>query len=434
MDVLVTSYQVIYASRPARFVIVEDVTDRERLERELGQSQRLESLGQLAGGVAHDFNNLLAVMLNSANFASTKVKKGVASGAGAEFESAVNDLDRVVRAAESASRLTRQLLAFARREVVRPRPIDVNSVIGELDPLLRRTIGEHIVLASSLQREPWSALIDPGRLEQVLTNLVVNARDAMPSGGKLMIETSNVEVDAVYASARPGLKPGRYVAVIVSDTGSGMDADTLRHVFEPFFTTKPKGRGTGLGLATVHGIVNQAGGHISIYSEAGIGTRVLVLLPATQESPVVEQPKAAPAPRGGHETILLVEDADDLRQVCEQILNRYGYRVIAAGGADEALAAASRHTGRIDLLLTDVVMPGIQGPELASRLQSSRPETRVLYMSGYAEPMLGPAGTLGAGFDLLDKPFTEAVLVDRVQQALAKRDEDGIRTGAGDRD
>jgi hypothetical protein len=412
-------------------VIVEDITDRERLERELRQSQRLESLGQLAGGVAHDFNNLLAVILNFAMFASSKIKKSVGSGEPNDLEAAVTDLDRVVRAAESATRLTRQLLAFARREVVRPRPLDVNSVVQELEPLLRRTTGEHIEFVSSLQEDPWSAVIDPGRLEQILTNLTVNARDAMPSGGRLIIETSNVEVDEVYASGRSGLKPGSYVAIRVSDTGSGMDANTLSHVFEPFFTTKPKGRGTGLGLATVHGIVNQAGGHISIYSEPGIGTRVHVLLPAIRESPPEERPAVATPITAGHATILVVEDAEDLRQICDQILTRNGYHVIAAGGGDEALAAAALYTDPIDLLLTDVVMPGIQGPELVTRLRTSHPETRVLFMSGYAEPMLGPSGALGTGLDLLDKPFTEPILIDRVQQALAKRDESAGEAATG---
>jgi PAS domain S-box-containing protein len=417
LRVLVTTYEVVYGGRPARVSMVEDVSQREKLERQLNQSQRLESLGQLAGGIAHDFNNLLGVIVNFALFAKEKV---LASGNGSPspgLQLAVKDIDRIVRAGESAARLTHQLLAFARREVIRPEPIDVNSVVAELEPLVTRTLGEHIEFVTTAGKDLWPALMDPGQLEQVLTNLVVNARDAMPAGGKLVIDCENVNVDDAYAAGRPGLKPGRYVRIRVTDTGTGMDAATLSRVFEPFFTTKPKGQGTGLGLATVYGIVNQAGGDISIYSEVGVGTRAHVLLPASDEAP--SPPAAVTPPRErASATVLVVEDADDLREITELILTKNGYRVITAPNGVAALDVVKNRPDVIDLLLTDVVMPHMQGPELVKRVAALRPEIRVLYMSGYARPIVSAGGTLDDGVLLLEKPFTEPVLLAKVEQAL----------------
>jgi PAS domain S-box-containing protein len=427
MRVLVTTYEVLYGGRPARVSMVEDVTQREKLERQLNQSQRLESLGQLAGGVAHDFNNLLGVIVNFAIFAKEKV---LASGNGSPspaLQLAVKDMDRVVRAGESAARLTHQLLAFARREVVRPQSIDVNLVVAELEPLVTRTLGEHIEFITSPGKDIWPALMDPGQLEQVLTNLAVNARDAMPRGGKLTIDCENVNVDSTYAAGRPGLKPGRYVRIRVTDTGTGMDGATLQRVFEPFFTTKPKGHGTGLGLATVYGIVNQAGGDVSIYSELGVGTRAHVLLPASDAAPrplpVSDEPRVptaeSPLPlQQASKTLLVVEDADDLREITELILTKNGYRVISAATGPAALDALKQHAGKIDLLLTDVVMPHMQGPELARRVTALHPEIRVLFMSGYPQPMLGDGGILEEGILLVEKPFTEPVLLAKVEEAL----------------
>jgi PAS domain S-box-containing protein len=424
MRIRSTSYEVNFEGRSARAAMVEDVTANERLERQLNQAQRLDSLGQLAGGVAHDFNNLLGVILNFALFAKEKVlaKEGASADAGKapdkEMQEAVKDLDRVVRASESAARLTHQLLAFARREVIRPQSLNVNSVVADLEPLLSRTIGEHIEFVTSSGKDLWPALMDPGQLEQVLTNLAVNARDAMPMGGKLIIDCENVVVDDAYAAGRSGLKPGRYVRIRVTDTGTGMDAKTLARVFEPFFTTKPKGQGTGLGLATVYGIVNQAGGDISIYSEPGTGTRVHVLLPASDEAPKADEEEAV-RPRGGSSaTILVVEDADDLRDITELILKKNGYRVITAASGPQALEIAKKHAGDIDLLLTDVVMPLMHGPDLAQRMRAAQPEIRVLYMSGYAQPMVGNGDALEEGVLLIEKPFTEPVLLDGVEQAL----------------
>ena len=427
MRVLVTTYEVLYGGRPARVSMVEDITQREKLERQLNQSQRLESLGQLAGGVAHDFNNLLGVIVNFAIFAKEKV---LTSGNGSPSPTlllAVKDMDRVVRAGESAARLTHQLLAFARREVVRPQSIDVNLVVAELEPLVSRTLGEHIEFITSPGKDIWPALMDPGQLEQVLTNLAVNARDAMPKGGRLTIDCANVNVDSTYAAGRPGLKPGRYIRIRVTDTGTGMDAATLQRVFEPFFTTKPKGHGTGLGLATVYGIVNQAGGDVSIYSELGVGTRAHVLLPASDEAPTIVPPGQPTVPAAAElskprqqdsKTLLVVEDADDLREITELILTKNGYAVVTAATGPAALDLLALYPGKIDLLLTDVVMPHMQGPELARRVSALRPEIRVLFMSGYPQPMLGDGGILEDGILLVEKPFTEPVLLAKVEEAL----------------
>jgi PAS domain S-box-containing protein len=418
MRTLVTSHEVTHKGQVARFSTIEDITEKERLERAVNQSQRLESLGQLAGGVAHDFNNLIGIILNFALFAKEKLEAPPNGQPDYERQLAVGYIERVVHAGESAARLTHQLLAFARREVMQPQPLNVNQVITEVEPLLQRTLGEHIEFLTSAGTNLWPALMDPGQLEQILTNLAINARDAMPVGGKLRIDCENVDVDETYAAGRPGLKPGRFVRIRVSDTGTGMDEQTLQRVFEPFFTTKPKGQGTGLGLATVYGIVNQAGGHVSIYSEVGLGTRVHVLLPASDEAPKRSQPEATPTRGNASETILVVEDAEDLREITNLILAKNGYHVMSAANGREALDVAEHFDGTIDLLLTDVVMPHMQGKELVERIAVSRPGTRVLYMSGYAEPILGDRGTLERGVLLLEKPFTEAALIAKVEHAL----------------
>ena len=433
MRTLVTTYQVPFAGRPARVSMVEDITDKEKLERQLNQSQRLESLGQLAGGVAHDFNNLLGIILNFALFAKEKVLASEQAKPGSKLELAIKDIDRVVRAGESATRLTHQLLAFARREVMRPQALDVNSVVADLAPLVSRTLGEHIEFVTSAGKGLRPALMDPGQLEQVLTNLAINARDAMPKGGKLTIDCENVDVDTTYAVGRPGLKPGRYVRIRVTDTGTGMDALTLQRVFEPFFTTKPKGQGTGLGLATVYGIVNQAGGDISIYSEVGVGTRVHVLLPASDAAPKIAIADVTTASHEASGTVLVVEDADDLREITEVILSRNGYRVITASNGPEAIDLIKNYEGKVDLLLTDVVMPLMQGPELVERITTERPAIRVLYMSGYAQPIMGDGGTLDKGVLLLEKPFTEQVLLAKVEQALQAPLLIGAANSNGDR-
>jgi PAS domain S-box-containing protein len=392
--------------------------EEERLERKHHQSQRLESLGQLAGGVAHDFNNLLAVILNYASFVKEEVAAEVGRDDSGRWDSVRSDVTQIELAAERAAELTRQLLAFARREVVRPKVLNLNEAVGEVEQLLRRTIGEHIELVTSLAPGLWSVLADGGQVEQVLLNLAVNARDAMPSGGMLMIETSNVTADEAYVAARPDLEPGAYVCLRVGDTGTGMPAAVRDRAFEPFFTTKPKGKGSGLGLATAYGIVNQAGGRIQIYSEDGVGTTVTALFPVTDAVMVEDVRPLATNVLGQSETVLVVEDEDAMREVTRRILVRNGYSVLVASGAQEALETIREHPGPVDLLLTDVVMPHMLGKELAERAQDERPGLRVLFMSGYAQPVLGANGTLDPGVTLVQKPFSELVLLGKVRDAL----------------
>jgi signal transduction histidine kinase/CheY-like chemotaxis protein len=407
IEVSVASHAIDFRGSQACVVIAEDVTDAERLRVQLQQSQRLESLGQLAGGVAHDFNNLLAVILGYAKFIERRAEPGTRD----EHDSA-----EIRKAGERATRLTRQLLSFARREVVRPRVLDLTGVVLEMEELLRRTLGERVVLKTSLAPDLWPIMADHGQLEQILLNLAVNARDAMPDGGTLTLDTENVEVDAAYTTTWPEVSPGRYVRLRVSDTGVGMDRATAARAFEPFFTTKAKGEGTGLGLATVHGIVAQAGGSVQIYSEAGLGTTFTILLPTT-DAPVPGQTGdqlVRPA-RGGGETILVVEDEPALLEVTRRILDENGYEVLVATRGAEALELADEHAGEIDVLLTDVVMPGMLGKEVAERLTAQRPGVRVLFMSGYAQPVVGLTG------ELIDKPFTEAALLDRLRSLLTSR-------------
>ncbi len=402
----------------SRYVMAQDVTEKKKYQQHLAQAQRMESLGQLAGGVAHDFNNLLGVIINFSWFVKANLTAEIESGNAERLRPVLKDMERIERAAENAARLTHQLLAFARVDVVQPRPMDMNVVVAELAPLLRRTIGEHIELLAEPGTAPWPVMIDSGQLSQVLTNLAVNSRDAMPKGGKLTIDVANVDVDLAYAAAHVSLKPGRYVRLRVSDTGAGMDKQTLEHAFEPFFTTKPRGQGTGLGLATIYGIVTQAGGSIEVYSEPGLGTRVSVLLPATDQAVVAEVvTRDAPRPKAG-ETVLVVEDSDDLREIVDRILTQSGYQVIVAAGGAEALELARKFAGHIDLLVTDVVMPHMQGNELAPLLVEARPDLRVLYMSGFAQPALAANGKLKPGVALLDKPFNEPTLLARVREAL----------------
>ena len=394
--------------------IIRDITQRLAAEREwrtltvrLNQSERLESLGRLAGGIAHDFNNLLMVILNYANFAGDELD---------DKEAARGDLGQIHAAAERASKLTHQLLMFAGRKVLQPQVVNLNDVVTGVEQLLRRTIGEHVELTISLSRDPWLVEADPGQFEQVLVNLAVNARDAMPDGGLLTIDTENSEIDEAYTETNPGLAPGRYVRLRVSDTGSGMEQAVLDHVFEPFFTTKPRGEGTGLGLPTVFGIVAQAGGEIQLYSEPGIGTTCRVLLPTTDRPPTIGRFPTEPRDLHGTETVLVVEDEDALREVARRILSRNGYVVLTSASGPEAIALVERHTGVVDLLLTDVIMPQMLGKEVATRIQELRPGLPVLYMSGYAQPVLGPI--VGEEIGLLEKPFSEQLLLMKVRDVL----------------
>ena len=386
---------------------VESKREREALKQQLqrARSARMESIGQLAGGIAHDFNNLLAVILNYADFAADEL---------ADRPEVRKDVDEVRRAAAQAADLTRQLLVFSRREIVTPRPLDLNAVVGEMESLLRRTLGNHIELRTTLDGTPGTVLADPGAVEQVLVNLAVNSRDAMPEGGRLGIRTARVELDDEYASIHPETRPGTYAELTVEDTGAGMAAETVARAFEPFFTTKGRGEGTGLGLATVYGIVTQAGGSVTIYSEEGRGTAVKVYLPLTERTAQRRTDRATP-PRGRGETVLVVEDEDAVRAMAKRILGANGYAVLDVSGGFEALRLCERPETEFDLLLTDVIMPGMLGTEVAKRARALRPGLCVLYMSGYTEP-IGDAPEVKA--DLIEKPFTASVFLERVRAAL----------------
>jgi PAS domain S-box-containing protein len=426
------------AEGAVRCAVVRDVSDRlraeaeqerlraqaehDRLEARLQRTQRLESLGQLAGGIAHDFNNLVGVILNYAEFIIEEAAAGKP-----DTEAIGDDARQIVRAAQRGSELTHQLLSFARREVVRARVLDLNQVIRDVEQMLRRSIGEHITLTTRLEPDLPAVTADPGRLEQVLVNLAVNARDAMPTGGELTVETCVQEVDEEYAATRPALEAGPYVRIRVSDTGTGMSRDVVSRAFEPFFTTKPSGEGTGLGLATVYGIVAQAGGDVQIYSEEGMGTTINVLLPASAETPVaVRAAPAGAALRARGETVLVAEDEEALRDVVVRALTGAGYHVLAAEGGPAALRLAAEHAGTIHLLVTDVVMPAMLGKELAERLTAARPDARVLYVSGYARPVLASQGTLDPDVALLEKPFTKTDLLAAVRDRL-----DGVDGSGG---
>jgi PAS domain S-box-containing protein len=399
---------------------LEADAERERLQNKLHQAHRLESLGELAGGIAHDFNNLLAVIVNYAAFIANDLEAAAGIDGDERWHGTREDVEQIRLAGERAAHLTHQLLAFARREVVQPDVVHVNDVVSSVEQLLRRTLGEHVELHSSLAEDLYPVLVDPGQLEQILVNLAVNARDAMPEGGTLRIDTSNVEIEEGYAETHPDLSPGLYVRLRVSDTGVGMPPDTVHRAFDPFFTTKPAGQGTGLGLATVYGIVQQAGGRAQIYSEPDIGTTFTVLLPATDRvSQPTERAADVPGPRG-EATILLVEDEQALRDVARRILVGAGYRVLAAANGPEALRVAHAHPGTIDLLLSDVVMPQMPGPQLAKRLLVERPATRVLLMSGFAQPILDSGGHLDDGMVLIEKPFSGPGLLAKVAQILER--------------
>jgi PAS domain S-box-containing protein len=390
-------------------MIAEDVTHRRALELQVQQAQKMDAVGRLAGGVAHDFNNLLTVITGFTDLVMDSLGKG---------HPAMEDLGEVRRAADRARSLTRQLLAFSRRQVLQPRVLDLNEIVAGMEKMLQRIIGEDVELRSLFSAQ-GRVRADPGQLEQVVVNLAVNARDAMPRGGRLTIETADVEIDQAFARLHPPTTPGSYVLLAVHDTGVGMDEETLSHIFEPFFTTKEVGQGTGLGLATVYGIVNQSGGYIWAYSEPGRGSTFRVYLPRVEET--AEHPVPGPdvaAPRGGTETILLVEDDANVRKIARQILERLGYNVLQADRPDAAVRVARVHQGPIHLLLTDVVMPGGTGAEVHETIQRSRPGIPVLYVSGYAgdavlRQELGEPGT-----PFLPKPFTAADLARKVREVL----------------
>jgi PAS domain S-box-containing protein len=403
--------------RDGHIIVARDITERRRaemeraeLESQFRQAQKMEAVGRLAGGVAHDFNNLLTVIMGRSEFLRQQLPAN---------DPLMRHVDIITQGAQRAANLTGQLLAFSRRQVLQPKVLDLNSVIGGMAEMLRRLIGENIVLVTLPAPGLGHVMADPGQVEQILMNLAVNARDAMPSGGRLMLETSNVVGDEAYVRHHMGARPGAYVMLAVTDTGTGMSAETQARLFEPFFTTKGPGKGTGLGLATVYGIVKQSGGNIWVYSEPGRGTSFKVYLPrvdAMVDAP--EGPDSTGTSPRGHETVLLVEDEPDLRELALEILEMHGYRVLVAGEAEEACRLSEGHAGRIDLLLTDVVMPGKSGRELATLLAEQRPELRVIYMSGYTADAIVSQGVLEPEIMFLQKPYTPAALALKVREVL----------------
>jgi two-component system cell cycle sensor histidine kinase/response regulator CckA len=405
-----TTKNLPVGGRPGRISAVRDITSLRSLEQQLRQAQKMEAVGRLAGGVAHDFNNLLTAIFGYAELLAEDLP---ADHPGRE------DLKEIRTAATRASALTRQLLAFSRQQVLQPVVLNLNDVVENVDKMLHRLLGEDVDLEAHLARDLGNVRADAGQIEQVIMNLAVNARDAMPTGGKITIETANVDLDSGYADQHQPVVPGRFVMLAVSDTGTGMDQTTKAKVFEPFFTTKEAGKGTGLGLATVYGIVKQSGGYIWLYSEPSQGATFKIYLPRVNAP--VDAPVGVPESGGtvaGTETVLVAEDDPLLLPLARELLTKLGYRVLGARNPAEALAAARGHEGEIDLLVTDVVMPGGGGFQLAQQLLAQRPTMRVLYMSGYTDEAVVRHGLLERGTNYLQKPFTPAVLARRVRDAL----------------
>ncbi|MBI3723412.1 response regulator [bacterium] len=381
-----------------------------KTEEQLRHAQKMEAVGRLAGGVAHDFNNLLTAINGYSELILARLS---------ERDPLRNDLEEIRKAGQRATALTRQLLAFSRKQLLQPRVLDLDSVVESMDGMLRRLIGEDVDLVSSRHGDLGRVRADPGQIEQVIVNLAVNARDAMPPGGKLTIETRNVDLDEAYAGQRPDVAPGPYVLLAVTDTGTGMDKQTLSHLFEPFFTTKGQGKGTGLGLSTTYGIVKQSGGHIAVYSEPGHGTTFKVYLPRVEDAPEPTPSSAryALSPRGS-ETILLVEDEDMVRSFVRMVLSMNGYTVLEATNGSEAILVCERHAERIHLLVTDVVLPQLSGRQVWERLSPLRPDMRVLYMSGYTDDAIVHHGVLDPGTSFIQKPFTPSALAREVRAVL----------------
>jgi len=390
--------------------ILGTAIDRHRVETATLQSQRLESVGRLAGGVAHDFNNLLTAITGYSELILEELPPG---------DRLREDVEEIRKAAARAGALTRQLLAFSRKQVLEPKPLDLNDVVADMEKMLRRLIGEDIKLETALQPDLGTVKADPGQIEQVIVNLVVNARDAMPQGGTITLETANVVLDGTYADQHIAVTPGRYVMFAVTDTGIGMDKETQARIFEPFFTTKGPDRGTGLGLSTVYGIVKQSGGSIWVYSEPAHGTTFKIYLPMVDEE-VIATTTSGDAPRtvNGTETVLLAEDEEVVRRLTERILAQAGYHVLVATTGAEALAVSEAYDGPIHLLISDVVMPQMSGGELRRRLAAARPSVRILYLSGYTDPGIVQQGLLEGGAAFLQKPFTAEALLRKVRDVL----------------
>jgi len=405
----VSASPIAFAGRRGAVVFARDVGERKRLEAQLLQAQRLESVGRLAGGVAHDFNNMLSVILGYAELRLSMM--GAA-------DSGRGDIEEIVNAARRSADLTRQLLVFAGRQTLVPRVLDLNHCVSSTLRMLERLIGEDIALEWKPDEGLWSVRLDPSQVDQLLANLVVNARDAMPGGGRITLETANEVLDAKsFASHHPGFTPGEYVRLAVTDTGVGMPPELLRRVFEPFFTTKPAGQGTGLGLATVYGIVTQHGGLLDVDSKPGVGTRFVIWFPRHKDAALPPAPSAlGVVPARGTETVLVVDDSESILKLARTMLSMLGYRVLLASKPVEAIDQADRYANAIDLLITDVVMPGSHGRDLVERLRVGRPKLKVLFMSGYASDVITRHGVLEGEF--VQKPFTLIALANAVRAAL----------------
>jgi PAS domain S-box-containing protein len=388
---------------------VTDITQRKRMEEQLLHSQKMEAVGRLAGGVAHDFNNMLTIIAGYNRMILDRLSPQ---------DSLSGYAEEVLKAADRATALTQQLLAFSRRQIMKPRVIDANALILTTEKMLRRLIGEDIDLAINLAPGVGNIRVDPGHLEQAVFNLAANARDAMPGGGRLIIETGSAHLDETYVRTHAGVRPGDYVMIAVSDNGLGMDAETKRHIFEPFFTTKEAGKGTGLGLATVYGIVKQSGGDIWVYSEPAKGTTFKMYFPVVAEAAETAEGGATRPQSRGTETILLAEDEDGVRTLASTMLEQRGYTVLKAKDAREALEIAAAHRGDIALLVTDVIMPNKSGRQLAEELLRSRPSLKVLFLSGYTENTVVHHGVLEEGVDFLAKPFSHDTLARTVREIL----------------
>jgi nitrogen-specific signal transduction histidine kinase/CheY-like chemotaxis protein len=401
---------MVFEGRQAALVVAQDVTERKRLQQQFYQAQKMEAIGQLAGGVAHDFNNLLTGILGYCDLLLGNWPAG---------HEGRDDLVEIQKAGVNAAGLTRQLLAFSRKQILERRVADLNDVVADAAKMLHRLVREDIEMEVRQAPDLWRVHADVGQLNQVLVNLVVNARDAMPNGGRLTIETANATLDASYSTTRLSVTPGPYVMLAVTDEGEGMTPELQRRLFEPFFTTKGPGAGTGLGLATILGIVQQHEGGIQVYSEPGRGTTFKIYLPATEASADVVAETRAVLPMNGTETILVVEDQPSLVRLTTRILRARGYTVLGASSADEAMRVAESHQGAIDLLVTDVVMPGESGPALAERLAQRRPAMRVLCMSGYAPEAIVRHGLVRDGIAFIPKPFTPDGLAKKVREVLS---------------
>jgi two-component system, cell cycle sensor histidine kinase and response regulator CckA len=420
IDVEMAQRHIDFGGCPAELVVLTDVTGRRQLEEQLRQAQKMETVGMLAGGVAHDFNNLLTIISGYSQLILNNLPPQDPSYYAAE---------QILKAGERAATLTQQLLTFSRPRVLQPKVLDLNKLVSGLSTMLRRLIGEDVDLQLALRPDLGMVSADPGQIEQVLMNLVVNARDAMPKGGTLTIETANVELDEGYSGRHLAVKPGPYAQLAVSDNGGGMDEATQARLFEPFFTTKGAGRGTGLGLSTVFGIVKQSGGNLDVYSVPGRGTSVKVYLPRIDLPVTVEAESLHRPVSSGSETVLLVEDDEMVRRLVRETLVRSGYKVMDTSDPVEARRLSEKYRGRIDVLITDVVMPKVSGRELAQELQKRRGGMKVLYMSGYTDNAIVNTGILHKEVAFLEKPFSPAALTEKVRDVL----DSGARTrGAGE--